>query len=186
MLWKALDTDSEYEVSDTGLIKKNGMLQKLYVDKDGYLFIPMTIDGKRTTRRVHRLVLHAFYPIENEKELEVHHIDENVTNNNLNNLMWVTHEQNIRFIDSNKLKSDTQFIARPVAQLKLDGTLINVYPSVYCAGKETNCNHRHISEVCQGKRKTHGGFKWKYFEGSTTNCSGKCREAGDTVSEDIV
>lgn len=169
MLWKAIDTDSEYEVSDTGLIRKNGKIINTYVDKDGYKFIPLTVDGKRTTRRVHRLVLHAFNPCENEDKLEVHHKDENVQNNNLDNLQWVTHEENIRYINPEKLQSPTQFIARAVAQYDLNGHFIASFPSAYNAWKMTGCNHRHISEVCAGKRKTCGGFKWEYFEGSTTN-----------------
>lgn len=35
MQWKAIDTDSEYEVSDTGLVRKVHMM-KLYTDRDGY------------------------------------------------------------------------------------------------------------------------------------------------------
>ena len=188
MQWKAIDTNSEYEVSDTGLIRKNGIILQTYDDKDGYQFIPLIIDGKKTTRRIHRLVLQAFNPNLNYKNLEVHHKDENVKNNNLNNLEWVTHEENVRYIDPNKLQSETQFIARPVAQYSLCGAFINSFPSAYQACKLTGCNHRHISEVCKGKRKTCGGFIWKYFEGSTTNSSNKCCETEDStnVDEDIV
>lgn len=187
MQWKAIDTNSEYEVSDTGLIRKVHMM-KLYTDKDGYKRLNITENGKQYNVGVHRLILHAFDPRDNEDELEVHHIDGNPANNNLDNLKWVTHEENIRYIDSKKLRSPTQFIARPVVQITLDGEEIAVFPSVYAAYKKTGCNHRHISEVCNGKRITTGGFKWKYFEGSTTNCSDKCCETGDPEisGEDIV
>ena len=30
--------------------------------------------------------------------------------------------------------------------------------------KELGINHAHISDCCQGKRKTAGGFIWKYAE----------------------
>jgi len=188
MQWKAIDTDSKYEVSDTGLVRKGNKILKPAIDKDGYRFIGLTINGKRINRRIHRLVLHAFSPCDNEDKLEIHHIDEDVTNNNLSNLKWVTHEENIRYIDPKKLKSSTQFIAQAVEQLDLKGNILNVFPSMYQAWKETGCNHRHISEVCRGIRKTCGGFKWRYFEGSTTNCSNKCYEMGDStqVDEDIV
>ena len=187
MQWKALDTDSEYEISDTGLVRKVHTM-KAYVDRDGYSRIAVTKDGKRVNIGIHRLVLHTYDPRPNENELEVHHIDGNPANNNLNNLQWVTHEENIKFIDSNKLKSPTQFIARKVVQLSLDGKELAVFDSAYQAYKMTGCNHRHISEVCAGKRLTTGGFKWKYFEGSTTNCSDKCHETGDSnkMDEDIV
>lgn len=187
MLWKALDTDSEYEVSDTGLIRKVHMM-KLFTDRDGYQRVSITEDGKARQTGVHRLILHAFDPRENEDELEVHHLDGNPANNNLDNLQWVTHEENIKYIPPEKLKSSNQFIARPIVQMTLEGQEIAIYPSAYEAWKQTGCNHRHISEVCQGKRRTTGGFKWKYFEGSTTNCSDKYHETGDStlVDEDIV
>lgn len=187
MLWKAIDTDSEYEVSDTGLIRKVHMM-KLFTDRDGYQRVSITENGKPRQTGIHRLILHAFDPRENEDELEVHHKDGNPQNNNLENLEWVTHEENIKYIPPEKLKSSTQFIARPITQMNLDGQVIAVFPSAYEAYKQTNCNHRHISEVCQGKRRTTGGFKWKYFEGSTTNSSNKCCETGDStqVEEDIV
>ena len=187
MLWKAIDTDSEYEVSDTGLIRKVHMM-KTFTDRDGYQRVSITENGKSRQTGIHRLILHAFDPRENEQELEVHHIDGNPQNNNLDNLVWVTHEENVRYIKPEKLQSRTQFIARPIVQLTLDEKQINIFPSAYEAGKQTKCNHRHISEVCQGKRKTTGGFKWRYFEGSTTNCSNKCCETGDStiVDEDIV
>ena len=187
MQWKALDTDSEYEVSDTGLIRKIHMM-KLFTDRDGYKRVSITENGKARQTGIHRLVLHTFDPRDNEEELEVHHIDGNPANNNLSNLMWVTHEENIKYIPPEKLKSSTQFIARKVVQMTLEGRDIAVFDSAYEAWKKTGCNHRHISEVCQGKRRTTGGFKWRYFEGSTTNSSDKCHEMEDStqVDEDIV
>lgn len=186
MQWKALDTNSEYEISDTGLIRKIHM-QKQWTDRDGYQLTTTTINGKRRNSPVHRLVMHAFNPQPNEEELEVHHIDGNPANNNLDNLKWVTHEENIRYISKDKIYPN-QFISRKVKQLDLNGELIQVYNSMYEAGKKTGCNHRHISEVCSGKRKTTGGYKWAYFEGSTTNCSNKCCETGNSFDEreDIV
>lgn len=187
MQWKAIDTNSEYEISDTGIVRKVHIM-KPYTDRDGYKRINIVKNGQSKTMSIHRLMLHTFDPRPNESELEVHHIDGNPANNNLDNLMWVTHEENIKYIPLEKLKSSTQFIARVVVQLSLEGEELNVFPSAYEASKQTGCNHRHISEVCQGKRKTTGGFKWKYFEGSTTNSSSKCYETGDPtlVGEDIV
>lgn len=187
MLWKAIDTNSEYEVSDTGLIRKVHIM-KSFTDRDGYQRVNITQNGISKQTGIHRLILHAFDPRENEDELEVHHIDGNPANNNLNNLQWVTHEENIKYISSEKLKGEMQFIARPVVQMTLDEKQLNVFSSAYQAAKQTGCNHRHISEVCQGKRYTTGGFKWRYFESSTTNSSNKCCETGDSIymDEDIV
>ena len=128
MIWKPLDTDSEYEISDTGLVRKVHM-QKQWSDRDGYQLAATTIKGVRKQSYVHRLVLHAFDPRPNEKDLEVHHIDGNPANNNLENLMWVTHEENIGFISKDKIKSH-QFISRPVAQYDLNGNFIASFKSL--------------------------------------------------------
>lgn len=183
MLWKTLDTDSEYEISDTGLVRKVHY-HKQWLDKDGYCFTTITVNKKRRNAPVHRLVLHAFDPRPNEDELEVHHIDGNPANNKLENLTWVTHEQNIALIPEGKI-TPGQFIAKAVVQYDLSGQELNIFPSINVAYKNTGINNRHISEVCQNKRKTAGGFIWKYFEGSTTNSS-KCCETESADSEDIV
>ena len=64
-------------------------------DVHGYYQVKFTKDGKRIRKRVHVLVAEAFIPNPNNLS-EVHHIDENPKNNNVDNLMWVTHLQNMR------------------------------------------------------------------------------------------
>lgn len=54
-------------------------------------------------------------------------------------------------------------LGKLVAQYK-NNTLIAVYPSARNAGKETLISNSSITAVCRGKRKTAGGFKWKYIE----------------------
>lgn len=63
-------------------------------DKDGYLYVTLSKNGKPRTHRLHRLVAETYLP--NPDNLpEVHHIDSNRTNNNANNLQWVTQEENL-------------------------------------------------------------------------------------------
>ena len=38
------------------------------------------------------------------------------------------------------------------------------FPSAMEAERQTKINHRHISEVCNGQRKTAGGYTWRYAE----------------------
>ena len=185
MIWKVLEPGSVYEISDTGMVrkyKKDGKFfyPTIFADKDGYLQVRLYENGVGRNKRVHRLVLHAFSPRNDEVSLEVHHIDEDITNNTLSNLQWCTHEENIRFIKPNKLASDTQFIAQKINQYDLDGNYITTYDSINAALRAIGSTGHHIGEVCRGKRKTAAGFKWSYFEGPTTNGSEKSREAEDT------
>lgn len=47
------------------------------------------IDGKRTIKRVHVLVAEAFMEKPEGEKLEVHHIDGNVSNNDISNLVFL-------------------------------------------------------------------------------------------------
>lgn len=53
--------------------------------------------------------------------------------------------------------------SKPVKQLSKDGTLIKVYSSAREAAEAIGCRSNHIQEVCNGKRKTTGGYKWEYM-----------------------
>lgn len=53
-----------------------------------------TVDNKKKTFRVHRLVLMAFDPVDGMENLQVNHIDGNKKNNKLSNLEWCTSSEN--------------------------------------------------------------------------------------------
>lgn len=54
--------------------------------------------------------------------------------------------------------------SRPVAQLTIDGHIVNEFPSRTKATEQTGVNGSHISDCCNGKRKSAGGFVWRYKE----------------------
>lgn len=73
----------------------------------------------------------------------------------------VLYKYNIEIISSYEvLKEKT---SKPVAKLdKNTEEIIEIYPSVIEAERQNSC-HSHIKDVCHGKRKTAGGFKWKFI-----------------------
>ena len=79
----------------TGQIKTQRLI-------DGYCYVTDGVAEK--TFRVHRLVMQAFAPIENSNEFDVDHIDGVKTNNNFDNLRWVTTRENINARDDNNNK----------------------------------------------------------------------------------
>ena len=82
--------------SDGSMRKYKGKVLKLQVDKTtGYEYLTLSNDGKRNTKKVHRLVLEVFKPHVNMSDLEVNHMDGNKLNNHLTNLEWVTGRDNI-------------------------------------------------------------------------------------------
>jgi hypothetical protein len=88
-----------YQVSNSGEIKSfkrvPEKILKLSNDKDGYLQVQLCKNGKKKTYRVHALVAGAF--IDNPyNKTEINHKDYNVKNNNVDNLEYVSHIENIK------------------------------------------------------------------------------------------
>lgn len=64
------------------------------LNTDGYYGVKLTRNNCATSYKIHRLVAEAF--LDNPLSLpEVNHIDCNRTNNCLNNLEWITHNDNV-------------------------------------------------------------------------------------------
>ena len=74
--------------------KHKGKNLKPRKDAYGYLITEFSVEGKSSTVKLHRLVLDAF--IGPEPNLLCDHINGKRDDNRLENLRWVTHEQNLR------------------------------------------------------------------------------------------
>lgn len=51
---------------------------------------------------------------------------------------------------------------KPVDQFTTDGQFVKRWPGAREAARKLGVNNRNISECCKGKRKTAGGFIWKF------------------------
>lgn len=97
--WKDLKGyEGLYKVSSLGRVysvyKKD--YKQPYLDKDGYLMIGLSKEGKHKNLRLHRIIAETFIP--NPQQLPcVNHIDENKLNNNIKNLEWCTPAYNNSF-----------------------------------------------------------------------------------------
>ena len=186
-IWKTAVYDDEiyeglYKVSNLGRIlslnyRNTGKAELMnpFDNGRGYLQVLLYKNGKRKTCKVHRLVAETF--LENPENLpEVNHKDENKKNNFVflnedgsvdkkrSNLEWKNHKDNINHGTHNErvAKANTNGIrSKPVLQLSLTGDLIREWPSVGECGRN-GFNHGAVCRCCNGKQKTHKGFRFMY------------------------
>lgn len=95
-VWKDIKGFEEnYKISNLGRVygKKRGKVMKNTMHKDGYPQIKLTKNSKRTMFLIHRLIAIHFIPT-NDFNLEVNHINADRSDYSINNLEWVTRNEN--------------------------------------------------------------------------------------------
>lgn len=183
-IWKDIENyEGKYQVSNLGRIKslerdafnQNGTVnhhieEKILVpivNNGGYLYVNLYKNGKMKNMLVHRLVAMAFIP-NPENKPQVNHLDEVKTNNVVENLEWCSAQENAnygtrtaRVVQNNKYP---KLGDSPIAKSVFCEELNKTFDCITSAGKELGVNSVSISQVCKGKRKTAGGFHWRYAD----------------------
>lgn len=151
-----LGYESLYQISNFGNIKnsKNKILKGCGF-KNGYRQVVLCKNNIHKSYYIHQLVAKHFLPNPNNY-IEVNHINEIKTDNNVLNLEWCSHKYNCYYSET------WEKISKKCFQYNKNGTFVNVYPSILDASKKTNISDGNINQCCLNKRKTAGGFIWKY------------------------
>lgn len=173
--WKDIDGyNGKYQISDEGEVRsfsrwKNGNLLKKGMTITGYFRVNLVGTGRGDIKPkvIHRLVAKAFIP--NPLNLpEVNHIDGNKLNNNVDNLEWVSREENIQHayrigLIPRRIGGERSN-AKTVLQKDKNGTLIKEWDSVASIHREKGYSTNSIICCCNKKPKYHTayGFKWEY------------------------
>lgn len=76
-------------------------LRPTYTSANGYWIIQPYQNGKRKAIYLHRFLLTAFKGEAPKPNMQCHHIDHNTSNNSIENLMWVTRQENIDYSHHN-------------------------------------------------------------------------------------
>ena len=152
-----------YLVSETGEVfslayGKRRLLKQRRSSK-GYMQVNLSCDGKMKTFRVHRLVALCFELPGNG--CEINHKNENKVDNRAENLEWCDRRYNVRY--GSRIERQKKAVSKPVAQMLKNGmAVIAVYPSEIQAGRALGLSSSSIAACCLGKRKTAGGFQWRW------------------------
>lgn len=182
-----------YQVSNQGqirsidrIVRRNGettknlrgfILLPLY-QKSGYMFVFLSKNGKAKRMAIHRAVALAFIP-NTENKPEVNHINEDKTDNRVENLEWATIKENRNYgtriargiANRNQTGEKNGMFgkrgslnpnSKKVLQYDLSGQFIREYDSVKMAAEMTHSNASLIARVANGYLKQTNSFIWRY------------------------
>lgn len=127
--WEIIPSFPNYEASNQGSIRRllNGRELTLQTDEAGYKTVMLYYNKKVYNKRVARLVWSAFNGY--DCELYIDHIDQDKTNNHIDNLRCVTPSENSQnrstFAKNNKYNL-TDYIKKDIIQRYRNGE-INTY-----------------------------------------------------------
>jgi hypothetical protein len=166
--WKDINGyEGLYMVSDKGNIKsinyngKKGEKRTLRNHFTGkYFQITLYKNGRKKRFSIHRLVAANFIP-NKENYNQVLHKDDDGLNNCVENLEWGNQSKNIKDAYSRgRVKLATP--KKRIHQYDSKGVLVAKYESTREAESKTGISHKNLGQVALGKRKTAGGFAWRF------------------------
>lgn len=150
-----------YSVDTNGTVysNRNGIKLKPHVNRYGYPCVTIANEHGRKNTPVHRLVALTFIPNPSRYE-QVNHKDENKLNNSVSNLEWCDNKYNLTYGSVISRRSKTQ--SKGLVATELSTGISIEFSSVRKAEKEIGIPRGSISDVCNRKRTSTGGYKFIY------------------------
>lgn len=165
-IWKNIDGYPNYQVSNMGRVKslnynhtgKEKILKGLK-NTNGYIYVALYKEGKVKGYSIHRLVATAFIPNPNNLP-QVNHRNEIKTDNRVENLEYCNSKYNTNFGTRNERIGKANSIS--ILQFTKNGELIRKWDCSMDIERELGFYHSNITNCCNGKRKSIGGYKWHF------------------------
>lgn len=176
--WKRVSGWDTYWVSDHGRVYGpgrygNGNFLDPVPQDDDYYKVTLSEHGCKKDMRINRLVAKAFKPNPNNLPL-VMHMDDDRTNNHVDNLEWGTYAENNQHCwDVGRhpvtLTDEIRELAMqkrrtPIAAINITTGERMVFDSQHDAARALCVSQQHIWGVLNGYRKTTGGYRFEYID----------------------
>lgn len=174
IIWKdVIGFEGFYKVSNNGNIKSvkhdiitmNKKVRRVieryltpYIDKGGYNVVVLTVDKKKYYKKVHRLVAEAFISNPNNYSY-VNHINENKSDNRVENLEWCDVKYNNSY--GTRLERCSKSGGTPI-DVYLDGKYICTENSINVCVKKYKVGYYNIVNQLNNTRKKYYWSKSKY------------------------
>ena len=126
--------------------------------KKGYSYVKLTKNGKGKNIFVHQLVAQAFISNPENKPI-VNHVNNITYDNRVENLEWVTYEENVQH-----MVSQDRGTAKAVKQYDLEGKFLKEFSSLKKASEETDVNYLTLVDMFKRKKQMCAGYIWKWAD----------------------
>ena len=153
-------TPTQYIICDDGVIYNTKTHKNLYGSKNnGYVHIQLMINEKPKTFALHRLLAEYFIPNPENKDV-VHHIDGNQYNNSLDNLMWLTQQENsmIKLKTTPKIENTIPIFSKEEIEQEIWKPFRDTFYEVSNLGRFKNTRTNKIYTGSQNKNS--GYIRW--------------------------
>lgn len=161
IIWKSIDKYPNYKINNIGEIYSNMLKRnlKLVPRKDGYVRVTLYNNEGKKRYYVHVLVATIF--LENPNHLpEVDHKDCNRSNNNVNNLKWVTRKENL---DRCFKLYHHRCNPKKIKAINVKTYQEIIFNSTREASRNLNVSNGHISDILHNRKKSIHNWTFQYI-----------------------
>lgn len=163
-IWKEIEGFPNYKVSNMGRIQgKLGLITPYNKMKSCYKIVNL-YDSEHVSHKFlfHRIVAKHFLPNPNNLP-EINHIDEDPSNNKVDNLEWCTRKYNARYGTICQRIKDGSPLKKSVDLYKYDtNEFVGTYESITKVAEEIGATVSNICSTLHGRRNHSKGYYLKF------------------------
>lgn len=142
-----------------GYRTKKGKILPLHKNNRGYVKVNLCVDNVMRTKLIHRLVAEAFIP-NAEGKPQVNHIDGDISNNRIENLEWVSDNENK--LHSSISNGGTQRPQKRVIATNISTGEVKQYEGLRVAERSLSLEHKCALNVLKGRQRQTKGYTLCY------------------------